>query len=453
MLKQAALGLPALAASGFVLAACTPDTLLPNPTPSARAEPRRLLELPGLLSVTPAPNSTQTGVAPVAVTFSADVSVTEVTLCVGKLQLALDETAPGIWKGTGWNTLARPAAPELVSPSDFCAWVRIAATIDGTPQESSLFPVFTGNYNYGELPSPGWHGALAWSADYTDIDRWRASYSGRVVGAAYASLIADPLVGAVRNVVTASIPDEAAADRDQPTPSPRFQAAQPTDGTTAGLDEGNEFYVGFSVFVPSVDSAEHGAGGFPTVVPSTAGSTDNHIAIYQLYGPQAATPVSYPRGRGAIINLDANRTSDAESGEQFGIRANQLNGGDPWPLVEFGYNRGAWTDIVIGMRLSADIRHGWIEVHLNQGATASVRPAPLFGGRTRVPRVGLWPESSVPAVPETTVDGVTVTGGSSDQSTQMQIYRRTGVYPEVTLLHTAHRVGPTVESVDPGSYA
>ena len=196
-----------------------------------------------------------------------------------------------------------------------------------------------------------------------------------------------------------------------------------------------------------------GSAGFPTVGISDPLKTNKHIAIFQMFGPQAVQPNRYPTGRGAITIIDANRNSDADPVDRFHIDANQLNGGDPAPLVEFSYNRGAWTDIVIGIRMSADIHRGWIEVYLNQGEHTEVQPVRLFGGKTRLPRVTAWPESSAPPVPDAYDDGQLITGGSSQHRTDMQIYRAADTYDEVTLLHTGHRIGPTVESVDPRSYA
>ena len=103
--------------------------------------------------------------------------------------------------------------------------------------------------------------------------------------------------------------------------------------------------------------------------------------------------------------------------------------------------------------MSADHRRGWIEVYLNQGEHTQVQPVPLFGGKTRLPRVTAWPHRSEPAVPAAYDDGRLITGGSARHRSDMQIYRSAGAYDEVTLLHTGHPVGPTVEWVDPRSYA
>lgn len=356
------------------------------------------------------------------------------------------------WHAEDWDTTRKLADPASASPSNFCAWVTVTVDFGSHSISTEEFAVFTGNYDYPSTTTPVWRDSLGWRADYSSYAAWLSSYDARIVGRSYADLVPDPDRPSSRRAVAVSLPDTARLDSDQPTSSPRFQAAQPlVDG--AGIGEGDAFYVGFSVYVPTVDSSAPDAGGFPAVDLSDPGTTNRHVAIFQLYGPQARTPSNFPSGRGAALIIDAQRASADDPRDRFRIAANQLNGGDPRPVIDFGYNRGQWTDIVLGIGVSADVRRGWLEVYLNDGTSDRVRAVPLFGGRTRVPRVLRWPDASIPAVPPLDVGGEPVRGGSHDLHTDLQIYRSPRVYDEVTLIHTAHAVGPTVESVDPRSYS
>ena len=421
---------------------------LTNPrTPPSAISPIRAISL--------TPESSYSGIVPLTAQFDLGLGIpSSVTISLGRTTRSMTRIGgTDIWQAEPWDTRIKLRVESEVSPSNFCAWVQVRATYQsGINLSSALFPVYTANYSYGDLPDRESSPPLPWAADYSSMDAWLASFTSTVYGSSYASLVDDPVRGGSRKAIKVTLPDRARFDRYQPTSSPRFQAAQPTAPPWGGISEGQVFYVGFAVYVPTTNSSAIGSGGFPTVNISDALQTNQHIAIFQMFGPQARTP-SYPSGRGAITIIDANRNSDAEPADRFHIDANQLNGGDPGLLVDFGYNRGAWTDIVLGIKMSADIRRGWIEVYLNQGEHTSVQPVPLFGGKTRLPRVTAWPHWSSPAVPSSFDDGRAVTGGSHDHRTDMQIYRAAKTYDEVTLLHTGHRIGPTPESVDPRSYA
>lgn len=395
------------------------------------------------------------GVVPLAVELDTCLGTpSQVAIVVGERVFpATRDGQTRVWRAPAWDTRVKLEAPDAGSPSNHLAWIRAEATAAGTTHRTALLPVFTANYDYGPLPDGGWRPELAWAADYSGTKAdWLAGFAGPVPGSAYASLVADPIRGASRKVIKVSLPDSAKNDADQPTGSPRFQAQQPTTPSTKGFFEGDEFCVGFAVLVPASSSAAVGGGGFPSVNVSRT-NTEQHIAIFQMYGPQASSPTDYPSGRGAITILDANRRVASDPIDRFHIEANQLNGGDPGLVVEFPYNRGQWTDVVLCMHMSASIKRGWLEVWLNQGQSTTVQPVPLIGGKLRLPRVTAWPETSTPAVPPSLVNGTLVQGGSRRHRTDMQIYRSPTAYDEVTLFHTAHRVGPTPASVDPRSYA
>ncbi|MFH8249530.1 hypothetical protein ACH3VR_04085 [Microbacterium sp. B2969] len=451
LFRSAAWGLPLLVAGASAVApgahAATGPVAYANPRPL-----RNDLGLMATLSLKP--GQTYKGAVPLTIQFDPGVPTpTSVTMTLGRYTRQLKRVGTSsLWSADPWDTTKRLAYPDLGSPSNYMAWVRADAVISGMTHSSPTFSVYTGNYSYGALPDKGWSDSMAWAADYSSWSAWLDSFTATVIGVKYASMVQDPIRRG-RKAIKVTVPDYARLDADQPTKSPRFQAQQSTLAPGAGIFEGQEFYVGFSTFVPKVDSSAAGSGGFPSVRLSDAGETNLHIAIFQMYGPQASSPTQYPSGRGAITIIDANRTADSDPLDRFHIDANQLNGGDPGFVVDFGYNRGAWTDIVLGFKMSADVRKGWIEVYLNQGGYTSVQPVTLFGGLTRLPRVSAWPESSTPAVPASYVGGTLVQGGSRRHRTDMQLYRSPTAYQEATMLHTAHRVGPSPEAVDPKSYA
>ncbi|MFH8253125.1 hypothetical protein ACH3VR_22345 [Microbacterium sp. B2969] len=443
------------AAAGAAGLLATPGSAVAASTASRfHTAPRYAGTVPGFpatLSLTP--GASYKGTVALTAQFDPGVTPSSVTMTLGRYTRTLTRVGTtALWSAPAWDTTKRLADLTLDSPSNYCAWVRVQAVIGGVVQSTQPFQVYTANYSYGALADRGWVDSSAWAADYTSWDAWLASFTATVFGVKYASLVTDP-VRAARKAIKVTVPDSARFDLDQPTNSPRFQAQQPTLNSGCGFYEGQEFYVGFSIYVPKTNSSAAGSGGFPSVSLSNPGETNKHISIFQMYGPQATNPTQYPTGRGAITIIDANRTSSTDAKDRFHIDANQLNGGDPGYLVDFGYNRGAWTDIVLGFRMSADIRKGWIEAYLNQGGYKSVQPVTLFGGLTRLPRVTAWPETSNPAVPDSYDTGVLVTGGSKRHRTDMQIYRSPTAYQEVTLLHTAHKVGPSPEAVDPRSYA
>ncbi|WP_345803346.1 hypothetical protein AAIB33_09770 [Microbacterium sp. AZCO] len=453
LLRTAGWGLPLAAAATAGL--LVPSTARALQSPPAYANPRPLRNDLGLMAtLSLQPGQTYKGTVPITVQFDPGVPTpSSVTMTLGRFTRQLKRVGTtSLWSGDPWDTTKRLAATDTASPSNFCAWVRADAVIGGIKYSSASFSVYTGNYSYGSLAAKGWVDSSAWAADYSSWNAWLGSFAATPYGVKYAKLVDDPARRG-RKAIKVAVPDSARFDSDQPTNSPRFQAQQPAMESGTGFFEGQEFYVGFSVYVPKVDSSAAGSGGFPSVRLSDPNDTNLHIAIFQMYGPQATSPTQYPSGRGAITIIDANRTADSDPIDRFHIEANQLNGGDPRSLVDFGYNRGAWTDIVLGFRMSADVRKGWIEVYLNQGGYSSVQPVTLFGGLTRLPRVSAWPDTSTPAVPASYVDGKLVTGGSRRHRTDMQIYRSPTAYDEVTLLHTAHRVGPSPEAVDPKSYA
>jgi hypothetical protein len=397
---------------------------------------------------------TYSGTVPLTVEVDATLPVpTSVKVKLGLYERTCSRVGTtNVWQATAWDTTMKLVDTSVPVPSNSSVGVQATATIAGEDYTTGTYFVQTGNYDYGNLAHIGWRSEWAWAADYSSKAAFDASHPNPLVGFEYATIVDDPVFGAARKVLKATPPDNGSFGA---TGAPRFQSQSPSD-----FNEGAEWYVGWSIYIPVSSSSAYGSGGFPTVDLSRVNETNRHIAIFQMYGPQGTTPSSYPPGRGAITIIDANRRLSSDPIDRFHIEANQMNGGDPGFVIDFPYNRGAWTDIVMGFHMSADIKRGWIEAYINQGAHDSVRPMDLFGipGLHRIPRVTSWPYTTTPLLPlqyrQTNEDPPrAITGGSRGHRTDMQIYRSPTAYQEATTYVTAHRIGPTPESVDPKTYA
>lgn len=319
-----------------------------------------------------------------------------------------------------WDTTRKLADPDVPAPGDALFWITATAVVDAVRVTASHVPVVTANERAPAGPvAGGWRPELAWAADYGgSTGRWRDSCS-EVVGGRYAEVREDPVLGSARRAVRVSVPDSAQDDDEQPTSGTvRFQA-----GSERTIREGDEFCVGFA-FLPPPD--------FPTVHPrgdvTSPRGTDEatgYIAIFQIYGP--------PYEQGAPFVLHAERRSVDDPLDEFTVRGNELNPGDPVPFLSLPYRRGSWTDVVFRIRASASIERGWVETYVNQGESTAVRLLPLADGRARLPRVLLRADSEA-------------------FRTDMQVYRVEDRFERVTMWHTGHVVARTVEEADPRSY-
>jgi hypothetical protein len=136
--------------------------------------------------------------------------------------------------------------------------------------------------------------------------------------------------------------------------------------------------------------------------------------------------------KGSPLVLHAHRRTLADPVDEFNIRGNSLNPGDPADQLAIPYRRGRWTDIVFRIHASSSIERGWMEAYVNQGGSTAVQPVTV-NGLTRLPRVLLRPDSQA-------------------FRTDMQIYRVVDRIPTVTLWHTGHKIAETVDQADPRSY-
>jgi len=369
--------------------------------------------------VTPASGSRVAGTVEVRARVSGGTTVSNVVIVIGPPEYG---TLPAVARGggeytTSWDTTRKLVDGSTPTPCDALFWITARATVDGVQVTAPYVAVGTANHPVPSLPAGGWRSELAWAAKYDGSkEQWKSGHSA-VIGLAYAWPEDDP-TGRGRRVMKVSVPDSARYDADQPSSTTvRFQAA-----SRRTIVEGDEFCVGFA-FRPSTD--------FPTVYPANDPANPNgpsatgYIAIFQLYGP--------PYDQGSPLVLQANRSKASDPLDEFAIRGNELNPGDPWPLLAIPYRRGRWTDVVFRIRASRSIESGWIEMYLNQGASTTVQQVPFVNGLMRVPRVLLRADSE-------------------PFRTDMQIYRVAGRIDRVTAWHTGHRIARTVSEADPRSY-
>jgi hypothetical protein len=372
--------------------------------------------------VAPAGDSRVSGTVQVRVRVTGGQQVRSVAVIIGAPQSGTlpASSAGGDDHVVRWDTTRLVADPTTKAPADALYWLSATAVVDGTEITAPLVPVITANH-----PAPasvsstagGWRPELEWAADYSgSTAQWAASHSA-VIGGAYATVHDDPILGAARRAVLVSVPDSAGGDPDQPTPTTvRFQTS-----SVQNIVEGDEFCVGFAYLPPD---------DFPSVYPlddvtNPRDEATGYIAIFQFYGP--------PYLDGAPFILHARRRTVDDPVDEFNVRGDELNPGDPGDFLALPYRRGQWTDIVFRIRASSSIESGWVETYVNQGESTGVRPLATVNGLVRVPRVLLRPESGA-------------------FRTDMQIYRVRGRLQRVAMWHTGHRIAETVAEADPRSY-
>ena len=376
--------------------------------------------MPSIRITAPSEGQRVSGSVLVSAEVTGGSKVSNVRIIIGPPQYGTrTATASGGAYVYRWDTTRKLVDGVTPRPCDSAFWITARATVDGVEIVAPYVGVITANTPRPEAGAVtgGWRSDLAWAAQYGGtFSQWKSSHHA-TIGSAYARLEDDPIHGSRRRVIKAAVPNRAKSDPDQTSGTVRFQSS-----SRQNLREGDEFCVGFS-YLPSAS--------FPSVYPPNDPANPNgpagtaYIALFQLYGP--------PYQQGSPFLIHANRDDTKQPIDEFAIRGNELNAGDPWPFLSGPYNRGRWTDVVFKMRLSTSIEHGWVETYVNQGQSNRVQSVPFVNGLRRVPRVLLRPDSQ-------------------GFRTDMQIYRVADKFEWVTVWHTAHRIARTVEEADPRSY-
>lgn len=372
--------------------------------------------------LTPASGSRVAGIVPIDARVTGG-PVESVTVVIGDPSTGTRRAFPAgadVWRVL-WDTRKQLSDGRTPNPADAAYWFSVSAVVDGLPVQSEQRMVTTGNvpalHSNAAAVTGGWRKQLAWSAKYDGtFDDWRKSHSA-TIGSRHARLLDDPVLGSARRAIRVDLPNSAKHDSDQPIRTTvRFQSSGPRT-----IVEGDEFCVGFAYYLPD---------DFPAVYPRKDPTNPHgidatgYIAIFQFYGP--------PYVQGSPLVLHANRRTTADPVDEMNIRGNSLNPGDPGDFLALPYRRGRWTDVVLRIRASTSIDHGWMEAYVNQGESTHVRQLTVNGLR-RVPRV-LRRHDSQPF------------------RTDMQVYRVVDRIPNVTMWHTGHKIARTVAEADPRSY-
>ena len=378
--------------------------------------------MPSIAVITPTVGASVRGTVEVRARVDGGTRVDSVTVVIGHPDYGTREASPAGGRDyvVRWDTTRKLVDPTVPVPADALFWITARAVVDGIEVNAPFITVTTDNVAAvaGTRTTGGWRPELAWAADYGgSTDRWRQS-THAVVGGAYVTVMADPVLGSVRRAARVTVPNSAKDDPDQPNRTTvRFQASSPRV-----IREGDEFCVGFAFLPPASFPPTYPRGD----VTNPLGARGNgYIAIFQFYGP--------PYEQGAPFVLHSERRSLTDPVDEFTVRGNELNPGDPVPFLSLPYRRGRWTDVVFRIRASSSIRTGWVETYVNQGESTAVRPVKLLNGQVRVPRVLLRPTSLA-------------------FRTDMQLYRVADQFDSVTLWHTGHKVAATVQEADPRSY-
>lgn len=379
--------------------------------------------MPSISIVTPAKDQRVHGVVTVDVAIRGGTAVSAVTVVIGDPAIGSKparHVGGGTWR-VQWDSRRSLEDPKVANPGDAMYWISATAVVDGALLRAPMIHVITANTHPKARPlsaHSGWRDKLAWSAKYDGtFEQWKRSHGATVIGARHAQLLDDPVLGKHRKAIKVVLPNSAKHDPDQPKRTTvRFQSSGPRT-----IGEGDEFCVGFAFYPPP---------DFPSVYPrndptNPAGKdASGYLAIFQFYGP--------PYVQGSPLVLHAHRRTTDDPVDEFNIRGNSLNPGDPADQLAIPYRRGRWTDIVFRIHASSSIERGWMETYVNQGESTSVQPVTV-NGMTRLPRVLLRPDSQA-------------------FRTDMQIYRVVDRIPTVTLWHTGHRIARTVGEADPRSY-
>lgn len=225
-------------------------------------------------------------------------------------------------------------------------------------------------------------------------------------------VVNDPVLGASRKVVQMTI-HEADGGGGATLDNPRGQLQTPTS-----ITEGSDFWVGFGLLLPS---------DFPPVPIANGWQS-----FFQMFG---VSSTGYPSFR---IAFESN-------GGFFGWRRQPSKGGGDALSITPQY--GAWMDFALHVRASANPALGFLEVWTNFGSGWVQRPLAAGPGDTLVGN-RLYTETITPGLPA---------GGA--YRTDVQNYRKAGMYDVATCFHADHRqVASTgndandLSSVSPRSY-
>jgi hypothetical protein len=232
-------------------------------------------------------------------------------------------------------------------------------------------------------------GCVLFDSDFAG--RGLSAYS-YVANPAHVTVVDDPVLGGVRKVARLDTHE----DDLQPTGNPRTQLDPPRF-----IQPGVAYWVGFGLLFPK-DWPDVPPGGWQT--------------FGSVYGPPYSGTSSF---------------SLNQAGGSIRVQRNARYGWDvPMSLP---ITRGRWMDWALHFTLSEDPAVGFYEVWLNTGDG--------------------WVQKRLNAKPRLYFATLDETHNGGPNRPAVNNYRQAGMWPGAHALHVAaHRVGPCLTSVDPGSY-
>jgi hypothetical protein len=240
----------------------------------------------------------------------------------------------------------------------------------------------------------GTGGTVLWSADYAT--KGLSAYT-TVIHPERISIVNDPILGTARKVARLTVYDTDTG----PTENPRAQMEGPYI-----LEEGREFWVGWSTLFPS---------DWPAQLPCGVGAW---LTFVSTYGPPHAGAGPAKFGQvGCSANVDFNRNET-------------YNYDLPWstPVV-----RNRWMDFVVHQKMSQDPAVGFMEIYLNTGS--GWQQQTFANGQKRLYYKTMDSSNN---------------GGPNNH--RLSLYRMKGMYSVMTLYHADHRIGTSFDAVAPTSY-
>lgn len=207
------------------------------------------------------------------------------------------------------------------------------------------------------------------------------------------SVVDDPELGAARKVMRMQVFDTDTG----PTSNPRAQVQTPSV-----LRSGDDLWVGFGLYLPAT---------WP-VFPANGWST-----FHEIFGP--------PYGGHSPLIIGC-----WQDGDELVVHRNEANGYD-YP-ARIPVQRETWLDFAVHAHLSTDPAVGFYEIELNTGSGWAQVP---LHGQTRLYMATL---------------DATNSGGPNHSG--LKLYRRAGMFSELTCYFAAHKIGFSRAAVDPGSY-
>ncbi|MBA3817252.1 MAG: heparin lyase I family protein [Deltaproteobacteria bacterium] len=245
-------------------------------------------------------------------------------------------------------------------------------------------------------PPPGEGGTVLFDADLAN--RGLGAYAA-VVSPQAISIIDDPLLGSARKAMRFTVND---GDTGGLTSNPRAQVETPRQFT-----EGQEVWVGWSMMFPT---------GWPQMLPDSSA----WLTLAEFYGPPyaGAAPVSF------------GMVGSPKSGLTYMSHENGTNWRYAWnqPVIQ----TQRWYDMVVHEKFSTDMTVGFVEIFVNTGSG--------------------WVQQMIHGQLRYYTKTLDTSNGGGANYHKLALYRRVGMYPQLTVYFAAHKIATTFAAAAPHTY-